>query len=52
MLICNFPKSTRVREHDRCAHLVSGHFRNMRYGRVWITEHIRSGSLVSEHCRA
>lgn len=52
MMVCYFPKSTRVREHERSAHSVRGHFRNMRYGRVWISEHIRSGSLVSEHCRS
>jgi len=52
MLFCAFPKSTHVIQHDRSAHLVRGHFRNTRYGRVWIPEHVRSGSTVSEHCRS
>lgn len=51
-MFCRFPKATHVREHNRIAHWVRGHFRNMRYGRVWIPAHIRSGSLVSEHCRS
>lgn len=36
--------------HYRQSHLVRGHFRNTKRGRVWIPEHMRSGTWVNDHC--
>lgn len=40
----------KITPHFRCAHKVRGHFRNTRYGRVWIGSHERAATVVNDHC--
>ena len=41
----------KVARHYRSEHIVKGHFRNCRFnGRIWIDEHLRSGSYVNDRC--
>ena len=40
----------KVSPHLRRTHSVRGHFRNTRNGRVWISSHTRSATLVNDHC--
>lgn len=40
----------KITPHFRCAHMVRGHFRNTRYGRIWIGPHERAATVVNDHC--
>lgn len=44
MLMC------KIIVHLRRAHMVRGHFRNTRYGRVWVGPHMRAATVVNDHC--
>lgn len=36
--------------HIRKAHSVRGHFRNTKYGRIWVGPHMRNQTVVNDHC--
>lgn len=40
----------KISAHYRRAHMVRGHFRNTKYGRVWIGSHMRDATIVNDHC--
>lgn len=40
----------KIAVHYRQAHMVRGHFRNTKYGRVWVGPHMRSATVVNDHC--
>lgn len=51
-MVCSYPRSVHVNQHERAPHKVRGHWRNTKWGRIWIGEFDRNGSIVSEHCRS
>lgn len=40
--------SRKLSAHFRKPHKVRGHFRDSRYGRYWVSPHIRSGSFINK----
>ena len=40
----------KINSHYRKAHMVRGHFRDTKNGRIWIGPHMRSATIVNDHC--